>query len=89
MNEVKSSVRQKSLELVSQAYSSISVENVSKYVGVKGKEAVQIACNEPGWLLKEDEQLKYPAERKQNEDAPAQSEEQLASLTDFVSFLEK
>merc|ERR1712025_901906 len=89
MKEVKSSVRQKSLELVSRAYSSISVENFSKYVGVNEKEAVQIASNEPGWLLKEDEQLIYPAERKQDEDAPAQSEKQLASLTDFVSFLEK
>jgi len=89
MKAVKESVRERSFELIGRAYTSISVTEFSKYIGVPEQEAVSLALKEPGWTVNEQEKLICPVRRQPTECTTVQAEQQLTTLTNFVSFLEK
>ena len=82
-------VRDRSLELISRAYTSISVSEFSKYIGMSEEEAASLATKEPGWTVNDREKLICPVRRQPVEHKTVLAEKQLTTLTDFVSFLEK
>ena len=86
---ITESVRERSFELIGRAYTSISVSEFSKYIGVPEQEAVSLALKEPGWTVNEQEKLICPVRRQPTECTTVQAEQQLTTLTNFVSFLEK
>ena len=53
------------------------------------EDAVSIALKEPGWTVNHQEKLICPVRRQQTELTTVQAEQQLTTLTNFVSFLEK
>ena len=44
-------VRDRSLELIGRAYTSISVSEFSRYIGLPEQEAVLLASKQPGWTV--------------------------------------
>jgi len=89
MKAVKETVRERSFELIGRAYTSISVSEFSKYIGMTEEDAVSMALKEPGWTVNHQEKLICPVRRQQTELTTVQAEQQLTTLTNFVSFLEK
>ena len=81
--------RSRSVSLVSQAYSSISLEEFSNYVGLSELDAGQLATQQPGWSFDSQNKLILPAKMAVKETETVPSEQQLHLLTDFVAFLEK
>ena len=82
-------VRDRSIELISRAYTSISVSEFSKYIGMPDEDAVILALKEPGWTVNDHEKLICPVRRQLPENKTVLAEKQLSTLTEFVSFLEK
>ena len=82
-------VRDRSVELISRAYTSISVSEFSKYIGMSEDDAVSLALKEPGWTVNDREKLICPVRKQLSEYQTVLAEKQLTTLTDFVSFLEK
>ena len=82
-------MRERSFELIGRAYTSISVTEFSKYIGMPENESLSLAIKEPGWTVNEQERLIYPVRRQPTELTTVQAEQQLTTLTNFVSFLEK
>ena len=82
-------VRDRSIELISRAYTSISVSEFSKYIGMPDEDAVILALKEPGWTVNDREKLICPVRRQLPENKTVLAEKQLSTLTEFVSFLEK
>ena len=89
MKAVKAIVRGRSLELISRAYTSMSVSEFSRYVGMSEEEAISLAVKEPGWTFNDREKLISPVRGQPVEYKTVLAEKQLTTLTDFVSFLEK
>merc|ERR1719481_1859723 len=89
MKALKETVRERSFELIGRAYTSISVSEFSKYIGMTEEDAVSMALKEPGWTVNHQEKLICPVRRQQTELTTVQAEQQLTTLTNFVSFLEK
>jgi len=89
MKAVKEIVRDRSIELISRAYTSISVSEFSKYIGMSEENAVSVALKETGWTVNDREKLICPVRRQPSEYKAMLAEKQLTTLTDFVSFLEK
>ncbi|XP_050302412.1 COP9 signalosome complex subunit 8 [Anthonomus grandis grandis] len=87
MSNVQVVVRQRAVELISKAYSSITLENVQEMTGLLPDVCVQ-ACIEKGWGVDADTKMVYPVREVKEMGAPPSSEDQLYKLTDFVSFLE-
>ena len=52
-------------------------------------DSLSLAIKEPGWTVNEQERLIYPVRRQPTELTTVQAEQQLTTLTNFVSFLEK
>ena len=77
------------MNLVSQAYSSISLVEFSNYVGLSELEAGELASQQPGWSLDSQNKIIIPAQLEVKETETIPSEQQLSLLTDFVAFLEK
>ena len=88
-NSITETVRERSFELIGRAYTSISVSEFSKYIGMTEENAISIALKEPGWTVNHQEKLICPVRRQQTELTTVQAEQQLTTLTNFVSFLEK
>ena len=86
---ISETVRERSFELIGRAYTSISVSEFSKYIGMPEEDAVSLALKEPGWTVNDREKLICPVRRQPTECKTVQAEQQLTTLTDFVSFLEK
>ena len=82
-------VRDRSIELISRAYTSISISEFSKYIGMSEDKAHTQALKVPGWTINDREKLIYPVRRQPTEYQNVLAEKQLTTLTDFVSFLEK
>lgn len=89
MKAVKEIVRDRSIELISRAYTSISISEFSKYIGMSEDQAHTQALKVPGWTVNDREKLIYPVRRQPTEYQNVLAEKQLTTLTDFVSFLEK
>lgn len=89
MKAVKEKTRARFVNLVSQAYSSISLAEFSTYVGLGELEAGELASQQPGWSLDTQNKIIIPAQVEVKETETIPSEQQLQLLTDFVAFLEK
>eukprot|EP00918_Siedleckia_nematoides_P015553 GHVU01033681.1.p1 GENE.GHVU01033681.1~~GHVU01033681.1.p1 ORF type:complete len:193 (+),score=24.41 GHVU01033681.1:51-629(+) len=88
MTTIVESVRQRALNLVARAYSSIGTEDLSSFVGLPINDAVAAVVAE-GWLSDPQSKTVTPPKlpEKQGTSVIA-SEQQLGRLTEFVSFLE-
>lgn len=80
-------VRSRAVDLISQAYSSITLDAVLAMTGLTADICVQ-ACIEKGWRVESDTKMVYPIRQAPEPIAQPSSEDQLYKLTDFVSFLE-
>lgn len=80
-------VRNRAVDLISQAYSSISLDTISLMTGLPAEVAAK-ACVERGWLLEADTRMIHPVRPVSEEPCNTSSEDQLYKLTNFVSFLE-
>ena len=81
--------RSRFVNLVSQAYTSISLADFAKYVGLSELEAGQLAAKQPGWSYDTENRVIRPVKAEVKETEIIPSEQQLHLLTDFVAFLEK
>lgn len=80
-------VRSKAVDLISQAYSSISLDTVAQMTGLT-PDVAGAACLEKGWNIEPDTRMVHPVRPPPEETGHISSEDQLLKLTDFVSFLE-
>ncbi|CAH0556698.1 unnamed protein product [Brassicogethes aeneus] len=87
MRQVQDAVRSRAVDLISQAYSSITLETVSAMTGLS-QEICAPACIERGWLVEADTKMVHPVRLGREPAGQTSSEDQLYKLTDFVSFLE-
>ncbi|XP_022194322.2 COP9 signalosome complex subunit 8 [Nilaparvata lugens] len=85
MKALHEEVQKRATELVSRAYSSLSVDTLSALVGLRQEDALKLAA-ERGWQV--DNGLVIPTRPVISTPPIASSEDQLYKLTDFVSFLE-
>ncbi|XP_045605740.1 COP9 signalosome complex subunit 8 [Procambarus clarkii] len=87
MKAVHDHVRQRAVDLVARAYTSISAEDFAQLVGMTVDEAV-IAAKGHGWGYDEPTRMILPVPQAPQPHTPTPSEEQLRRLADYVSFLE-
>ncbi|XP_060518698.1 COP9 signalosome complex subunit 8 [Cylas formicarius] len=87
MSQVQAVVRSRAVDLISQAYSSITLETVSAMTGLSFDLCLN-ACKEKGWRFEPDSNIVYPVRQTPEPVVQTSSEDQLYKLTDFVSFLE-
>ncbi|XP_075067989.1 COP9 signalosome complex subunit 8-like [Mixophyes fleayi] len=87
MEAVRDATRQRAFGLVSQAYTSISADDLAAFVGLPVEEAVK-GVLEQGWQADSATHMVMP---KKPDSAPLSlipNEQQLARLTDYMAFLE-
>ncbi|KAK3870951.1 hypothetical protein Pcinc_016480 [Petrolisthes cinctipes] len=87
MKALHERVRQRAVELVARAYTSISADDFAQLVGM-GAEAAVVAAKSHGWGYDEPTRMILPIPRPPEPHTPTPSEEQLRRLADYVSFLE-
>ncbi|XP_064598229.1 COP9 signalosome complex subunit 8-like [Liolophura sinensis] len=87
MTALQESTRQRAFMLVSQAYSSISGDDLASFVGLPLKEAIDAAIQR-GWEANAQTRMVMPKKPAPPPDPPLPNEQQLGVLTDYVSFLE-
>jgi len=85
MNLIRDTTRTRALNLVAKAYTTITLTDLSRYLGVEPNEALQRAT-ELGWRIEGN--FVHPIKLQAKSDSPIRSEEELALLTDYVAFLE-
>ena len=81
--------RDRFVQLVSHAYSSISLTEFSNFVGMNEGQAEELAQRQPGWAIDAQTKMINPVKSEVKETESIPSEHQLRLLTDFVAFLEK
>jgi len=87
MGALQESTRKRALDLVSQAYSSINGDDLAAFLGMPTKEAVDsVVAN--GWTADAQTRMVMPIKSVTAAEPIISSEQQLARLTSFVSFLE-
>lgn len=87
MKNVQVVVRSRAVDLISQAYSSITLDTVVAMTGLT-PDICTAACVEKGWRVESDAKMVYPVRQASEPIVQPSSEDQLYKLTDFVSFLE-
>ncbi|CAH2012825.1 unnamed protein product [Acanthoscelides obtectus] len=87
MKEVQESIRNRAVDLISQAYSSITIDTVCAMTGLTPDICIP-ACAEKGWSFEADTNMIHPVRQVVEPAGQTSSEDQLYKLTDFVSFLE-
>lgn len=87
MKQVQDVIRSRAVDLISQAYSSITLETVSAMTGLP-IDVCAPACAERGWRVEADTRMVHPVRPAPEPLTQPSSEDQLYKLTDFVSFLE-
>lgn len=80
-------VRNRAVELVGRAYTSIRADDFAQLVGMSVEEAVSLAQGH-NWGYDEPTCMILPVPQTPQPHAPTPSEEQLRRLADYVSFLE-
>ncbi|CAG9769083.1 unnamed protein product [Ceutorhynchus assimilis] len=85
MKNVQIIVRSRAVDLISKAYTSITLETILVMTGLPADACLQ-ACIEKGWRVEPDTKMIYPVRPALKPLAQPSSE--LFKLTDFVSFLE-
>ncbi|GIY06472.1 COP9 signalosome complex subunit 8 [Caerostris darwini] len=87
VSAIKDVTRNRALRLISRAYSSITVEKISAFLGLPAEDCIE-ALSSLGWEIDAACKIMKPQTTDNNSEDVFQSEEQLAKLTDFVAFLE-
>ncbi|KAG5876456.1 hypothetical protein JTB14_032689 [Gonioctena quinquepunctata] len=87
MKMVQDVVRARAVDLISQAYSSITLDTVSAMTGLSPDVCIP-ACADRGWKFEPDTKMIHPVRNTIEHIGQTSSEDQLYKLTDFVSFLE-
>ncbi|KAF5297675.1 hypothetical protein FQA39_LY12006 [Lamprigera yunnana] len=87
MKILQDKVRSRAIDLIQQAYSSITLDMVVGMTGLP-KEIVATACVERGWSVETDTHIIHPIRCNVQSSGDTSSEDQLYKLTEFVSFLE-
>lgn len=80
-------MRSRVIGLISQAYSSITLDTLLLMTGLTPELCVQ-ACLEQGWRVEPERKIVYPVRQPPKPVMQPNSEDQLYKLTDFVCFLE-
>ncbi|XP_040567418.1 COP9 signalosome complex subunit 8 [Lepeophtheirus salmonis] len=89
MLNVTETARKRHVDLVSSAYSSISISDFSHYVGLPEEEAMRLAQSQEDWKIDDNCRIILPARKKPPPLKSIPSEVQISQLTDYISFLEK
>lgn len=84
---ISDAVRKRAIELITRAYSSISLSDFSSMVGVTSEEAVKLITDQ-GWVFDAASNMIEPVKAPPQTGETTSSEDQLYKLTEFVSFLE-
>ncbi|KAH7964426.1 hypothetical protein HPB51_027337 [Rhipicephalus microplus] len=79
--------RRRALILVAKAYSSISLDDASRFLGIPKLELADVVSS-LGWSIDATNGMVLPTYTAVRHEDSMPSEEQLAKLTDFVAFLE-
>ncbi|XP_037579826.1 COP9 signalosome complex subunit 8-like [Dermacentor silvarum] len=87
MQELGERTRRRALMLVAKAYSSISLDDASSFLGIPKLELADVVCP-LGWSVDAANGMVLPKHTVVRHEDSTPSEEQLAKLTDFVAFLE-
>ncbi|KAF8774116.1 COP9 signalosome complex subunit 8-like isoform X1 [Argiope bruennichi] len=87
VSAIKDVTRNRALRLISKAYSSITVEKISAFLGLPSEDCIE-ALTALGWEIDAACKIMKPKSTDNKPEDCFQSEEQLAKLTDFVAFLE-
>uniref|UniRef100_A0A023FV03 COP9 signalosome complex subunit 8 n=1 Tax=Amblyomma parvum TaxID=251391 RepID=A0A023FV03_AMBPA len=87
MQELGERTRRRALTLVAKAYSSISLDDASSFLGVPKADLAAVVCP-LGWVVDVASGMVLPKYTAARHEDSTPSEEQLAKLTDFVAFLE-
>lgn len=87
LTAIRDITRNRAIRLVAKAYSSISVENVSVFLGLSTEDSLE-AVSSLGWEVDAACKIVKPKRCEDQTEDNTPSEEQLAKLTDFVAFLE-
>ncbi|XP_076041629.1 COP9 signalosome subunit 8 isoform X2 [Oratosquilla oratoria] len=87
MQAVFEKTRQRAVELVGRAYTSIRAEDFAQLVGMTEEEAVK-AAQGYGWGFDEATRMILPTPPTTPPQQPVPSDEQLKRLTDYIAFLE-
>ncbi|KAF2359502.1 CSN8/PSMD8/EIF3K [Trinorchestia longiramus] len=88
MAAVTEAYRERTIELIANAYSSIGVDDVSRLLGLERTAALQKAQS-LGWQIDEATQMILPKPFTKDRVNHMPSEKQLERLTEYISFLEK
>ncbi len=86
---VSEKTRNHFVDLVSNAYSSISLSDFAKLVGLTELEAGDLASRQKGWTIDAANKMIIPVRKELPETEAVPSEHQLELLTNFVAHLEK
>uniref|UniRef100_A0A6G4ZYA3 Putative cop9 signalosome complex subunit 8 n=1 Tax=Rhipicephalus microplus TaxID=6941 RepID=A0A6G4ZYA3_RHIMP len=87
MQELGERTRRRALILVAKAYSSISLDDASRFLGIPKLELADVVSS-LGWSIDATNGMVLPTYTEVRHEDSMPSEEQLAKLTDFVAFLE-
>ncbi|XP_050731368.1 COP9 signalosome complex subunit 8-like [Eriocheir sinensis] len=87
MKALHEHVRNRAIELVGRAYTSIRADDFAQLLGMSVEEAASLAQGH-GWGYDEPTCMILPVPQTPQPHAPTPSEEQLRRLADYVSFLE-
>eukprot|EP01132_Coremiostelium_polycephalum_P001179 gene1179-1491_t len=88
INAVKESFQIRTFELISNAYSTISIKDCSTFLGTTPEETVKYTISK-GWELDQPSNTLKPVPIKVDKLAKKNGNSQIRSLTDYVLFLEK
>nr|XP_037290070.1 COP9 signalosome complex subunit 8-like isoform X3 [Rhipicephalus microplus] len=90
MQELGERTRRRALILVAKAYSSISLDDASRFLGIPKLELAdgKKVVSSLGWSIDATNGMVLPTYTAVRHEDSMPSEEQLAKLTDFVAFLE-
>ncbi|KAF4526285.1 hypothetical protein B566_EDAN013646 [Ephemera danica] len=86
MEALKNQIRSSALALVGRAYSSLTVEVLSEFLGETPEQALASAEAQPGWKVEGG--MVIPCRPPPPDGPPLSCEDQLDKLTEFVAFLE-
>lgn len=87
MDTLRDSIRQRIFRLIGQAYTSIAADQFAAYAGLQVDEAIQAVVAE-GWEYDSVNKVILPKRPVAAKASPIPSENHIAQLTDFVTFLE-
>lgn len=87
MNQILDNVRERALSLISEAYSSLTLNTLAGMTGLSLAEA-QVAATEKGWKIESEMVQPRRIDKEPGVTQTSLTEDQLYKLTQFVSFLE-